>query len=260
MTIDSTPLAGKTAIVTGGSRGIGNAICRALSARGANVVIVYASQSSDKISAELAMELTNVNEGKKAIALRADLSGPAGDPEALIIFETLNAFPAGIDILVNNAGQAWAPVLGDIKPSDFEALFRVNTLAPLLLLQAALPHLNRPGRVINIGSVASRTALPGTSPLYSGSKAALDAFTRTAAVELGADGTIVNMVLPGGVDTDMAKGASTEMLAMIKQKTPVEHRLGRVEDIADVVAWLAEEGARWVSGQSISVSGGSVLL
>ena len=147
-----------------------------------------------------------------------------------------------------------------MTPQDFEQSFRVNTMAPLLLVQAALPHLRRPGRIINISSSISRRGAAGGALLYVGSKAALEATSRCLAHELGKDGTTVNCILSGPVDTDMMKLAPPAMLEAAMRATTVETRLGTVDDIADVVAFLASDEARWISGQCISATGGMVML
>lgn len=143
---------------------------------------------------------------------------------------------------------------------DFDQSFRVNTLAPLLLVQAALPHLQKPARIINISSSISRRGAPGGALLYVGSKAALEATSRCLAHELGKDGTTVNCILSGPVDTDMMKLAPKAMIEASMKNTPVEARMGTVDDIAGVVAFLASEEARWISGQCISATGGMVML
>lgn len=253
-------LAGKVAIVTGGSRGIGAGICRELSARGANLVIVYASDSSTPIAEQLVKELTDADGKKRAIKIQAELSMAPDSPEALIVYETLGAFPQGIDILVNTVAQPGGASIANLTAADFDAAFRVNTLAPMLLTQAALPHLNRPARIINISSSISKRGMPGPGLLYCGSKAALESMSRCLAYELGADGTTVNCVLPGPVDTDMMKSAPAQMVEASKRMTPVENRVGTVEDIAGVVGFLASEQGKWISGQCISATGGMAML
>lgn len=260
MTISNAQFAGKTAIVTGSSRGIGAAIARELAHRGANVVIVYASDKSQSTAAALGKELTDNATNKRAIAIQADLTGPAGVPEKYITSETLKAFPNGIDIVVNNVASVGGPTVETLTPLDFELTFRVNALAPLLLLQAALPSLNHPARIISISTTLSRRAAPGPSLLYAGSKAALESMSRVLAHDLGKEGTTVNCIIPGPVDTELLAKAPQQMIEMSKRMTPVENRVGTVEEIASVVCFLASEDAKWISGQCIGANGGLVML
>lgn len=123
------------------------------------------------------------------------------------------------------------------------------------MTQAILPHLRAPGRIINIGSVGARAGFAGRS-LYCSSKAALEGLTRCWAVELGAVGTTVNVVHPGPIETTMMEKIPPTILEAEKSRTAVEKRLGTVDDVAQIVAFLAEEGSRWVSGQTVSASGG----
>lgn len=123
------------------------------------------------------------------------------------------------------------------------------------MTQAVLPHLRRPGRVINIGSVAARAGFPGYC-LYGASKAAMEAFTRSWASELGKDGHTVNCVNPGPVESDMIQQINPDIVRKQKEGTPMEQRLGTVDDVAQVCAWLADERSRWITGQTISATGG----
>ena len=214
------PHEGKLGIVTGGSRGIGAAVARGLAAKGCNLLLVYTSESSTAPTEALCEELASVH-GVRVSPLRADLQ----DAEAAAprIVEAARAFFASynpsspaedftIDILVNNAGVSSNqflndPAKGPIQASEFDRVYRVNVLAPLLLMQTAAPHLPRPtaglhkGRVVNVSSVSSSIGYPGQS-VYAGTKAALDAMTRSWAREL-ADRATVNAVNPGPAWGDM---------------------------------------------------------
>jgi 3-oxoacyl-[acyl-carrier protein] reductase len=145
--------------------------------------------------------------------------------------------------------------LVEIRPEDFEFVYNLNVRAPVLLTQAVLPYLPRNGRVINIGSVGARAGFSNLS-LYCSSKAALEGLTRAWAAELGHNGTTVNCVNPGPVQSDMLDNIPKDIVEGQKKGTPLENRLGTKEEIADVVAWLAGPDSRWVTGQSLSVSGG----
>jgi 3-oxoacyl-[acyl-carrier protein] reductase len=164
-----------------------------------------------------------------------------------IVDETLKAFGKDIDILVNNAGTFSDKFTQDITPEHFDEIFYLNVRAPLLMVKAVLPHLRRPGRIVNISSVASRAAYPG-SGTYAASKAALEGYTRVWAAEFGKDGTTVNSVNPGPVQSEMLDKVSPEIVEPQKKATLVEQRVGTPEEIAEIVAFLAEPRSSWVSG------------
>lgn len=187
-----------------------------------------------------------------AIAVQCDLGVPASAGK--IVGETVKAF-SHVDIIVNNAGGMLAKPLQDITIEDFDKIFHLNARAPLLLIQAALPHLRRPGRIINLSSVGGRAHFPGLSA-YQASKAAIEGFTRGWAMELGVDGTTVNCVAPGPVQSDMLDEVPREIIKAQKDATCVERRVGTAQEVAEIVAFLAEERSSWVSGQTISASGG----
>jgi 3-oxoacyl-[acyl-carrier protein] reductase len=239
MTLD-----GKTAVVTGGSRGIGQAIVRRLAADGARVVFSY---RQDKAAAEaLAREVGN------AVAVRADQEDLAS-VEAL--FEPV---ADGLDILVSNAAILARAPIRDITPELFDRAMTVNAKFPLLALRRAEPLLRDGGRVIAISTL--NTAVPGPGiALYCASKAALEQLIKVAARELGPRGITVNTVSPGATDTDMLRSANPpEALEQATATTPLG-RLGTPADIADVVAFLAGPDARWITGQNIRATGGLML-
>ncbi|KAK5114181.1 hypothetical protein LTR62_002751 [Meristemomyces frigidus] len=248
-------LEGKVAIVTGGSRGIGASIAYDLASRGAKVMITYSSDRSKTSTDDLVSRIKSELQGS-ATDLQCDLKDP-GAPEQ-IVSATLKAFGPHIDILVNNAAVINDKKIADIKPEDFDEIFYTNVRAPLFMLQAVLPHLRAPGRIINLSSIGARAAYPGTG-LYSASKAALEGFTRNWAAELGKDGTTVNAVCPGPVQTEMLDKVDKAIVAPQLEATLVEKRAGTVEEIAEIVAFLAEGRSSWVSGQCISASGGHVV-
>ncbi|KAK1710646.1 short chain dehydrogenase [Colletotrichum lupini] len=255
----SLSLHGKVAIVTGGSRGIGAAIAVELAKRGANVVITFVSENSVSVAQDVVNSVKALGNGADAVAVRADVSSP--DSPVRVIEATVKAFGEHIDILVNNAGITSKLPVSEVTPANFQESIDVNLKGPFFMSQAVIPHLRRPGRIINITSVAARGGYASAS-LYLASKAGLEGFTRALAAELGPAGHTVNAVEPGVTETDMARdsGASEahgEHVKMIVAMTPFENRMGKPEDVASVVAMLAEEQANWVTGQTISASGGS---
>ncbi|KAF5022723.1 hypothetical protein F66182_5271 [Fusarium sp. NRRL 66182] len=248
-------LNGKVALVTGASRGLGAGFAYELARRGAKVIATYTSPSSEKLVKELSERVTSLGPPSQCIGIKADLIDPASPAE--VIRQAVAAFGPQIDILINNAGMEIVKPHTDLTTSDFDAIFHLNVRAPLLLLQAMEPYLpsSGGGRIINISSVGARCGFKNLS-LYCASKAALEGLTRSLAAELGEQGHTVNAVNPGPVQSDLLANIPKEIVAMQKSQTPAGHRLGQVDDIAQVVAWLASEESRWVTGQAISASGG----
>jgi 3-oxoacyl-[acyl-carrier protein] reductase len=237
-------LTGKTAVVTGGSRGIGRAIVRRLAADGARVVFSY---RHDKAAADaLAREVGD------AVAVRADQEDPAS------IEVLFGPVADGLDILVNNAAINPQAPIRDITPELFDRAMAVNAKFPLLAMRRAEPLLRDDGRIINISTL--NTALPGRGiALYCASKAALEQFTKVAAREFGPRGITVNTVSPGATDTDLLRSSNPpEALERTATLTALG-RLGEPADIADVVAFLASPDARWITGQNIQATGGLLL-
>ncbi|KAF7547270.1 hypothetical protein G7Z17_g7854 [Cylindrodendrum hubeiense] len=269
----------KLALVTGASRGIGLAITKTLAARGANLLLAYTSDSSAASTATLAAELASKH-SIKVIPVKADLSTVAG-PDSLIAQATAAFSPLRIDILVNNAGVAYNDNVTDINPDDFHRTYDINVLGPLLLVKAVVPFLptDRSGRIINLSSVSSSMGFVGQS-VYGGSKAALEAMTRTWARELSERCT-VNAVNPGPVRSEMYSRNSDEFKKLIKpfiQNAPlmaaregidppevVEDaktsggRAGEAEEVAGIVAMLAGPDSAWCTGQVICANGGMIF-
>ena len=244
-------LAGKVAIVTGASKGIGAGISKALAEAGAAVVVNYASsrEGADRVVAEIK------GKGGKAVAVQGDVAKVA-DVRRLFE-ETKKAFGAP-DILVNNAGVYQFEPLEAVAEAEFHREFDTNVLGSILTIQEALKHFGPNGAsVINISSVASVSAVPN-SVVYSATKGALDAVTRVLAAELGTRKIRVNTIAPGGVETE-----GTHRIGMIGSDfekqivagTPLG-RLGQPEDIAQVAVFLASQDAAWLTGERISASGG----
>lgn len=217
------------------------------------VTITYTSSSSEKGVDEILQKIEALDNGSRAIKIQADLRSPSSP--AKIVRETLTAFGSEIHILVNNAGTDLFKLFTDITPEDFSYIYDLNVRAILLMTQAVAHHLGPSGRIINIGSVGARYGFQEHS-LYCSSKAAVEGLSRVMAVELGSKGHTVNTVNSGPVQTELLDQIQPDIVAMQKSQTPAENRLGTTDDIAQVVAFLAEESSRWITAQTISASGG----
>ncbi|MCL6706723.1 3-oxoacyl-ACP reductase FabG [Pseudomonas sp. R2.Fl] len=242
-----TGLAGKRALVTGASRGIGAAIALELAEKGADVAITY-ERSADR-AAEVVRAIEGM--GRRGIAIQAD----SGDPEAVrrSLAEAVDAL-GGLDILVNNAGIALYGKIADISVDAIDALLDVNVRGPVLAAQAAIPHLGEGGRIITIGSAGAERIVGDTGTAYFMTKSALHAFTRGLARELGPRDITVNLVQPGSTDTDM-NPADGEFSGFQRDLIPLG-RYGEPKDIAAAVAFLATPAARHISGAILTVDGG----
>lgn len=244
-------LAGKVAVVTGASKGIGAGIAKGLAEAGAAVVVNYATskQGADRVVSEIAAK------GGKAIAVQGDMS-KAADVTRLFT-EAGNAFGA-IDVLVNNAGVYQFAPIEQVTEAEFHREFNTNVLGPLLATQEAVKHFGpNGGSVINISSVASVNAMPTTS-IYSATKSAVDSITRVLASELGPRKIRVNAIAPGGVDTEGVRDAGVLGSDFEKQmvaQTPLG-RFGQPDDIARVAVFLASDESAWLTGERITASGG----
>jgi len=252
------PLSGKVAIVTGGSRGLGEGMAYELGVRGANVIIIYTSQRSGPLADEIVSRITSLEHKPLATSIRGDLSSidvPTRVVDQALAWLKSAGRPKIIDILVNNAGVEVVKALGTITPEDFARVYDLNVRGALLMTQAVLPYLPAGGRIINISSVGSRSGFKELG-LYCSSKAALEGLTRCWAAELGKNGTTVNAVNPGPVQSEMLDNIPKDIVNAQKAATPIENRVGTVEEVAMVVCWLASAESRWVTGQTISASGG----
>ena len=248
----TTPLTGKIAIVTGASRNLGRAYALGLAEDGASVVVHYNSDSS-RADAEETLSLIN-SAGGQGITIQADLTR-VDDIERLFQ-EATSAF-GGIDILVNNAGMVLKKPVAEVTEEEFDQIFDVNTKSVFFTMRAASRLLRDNGRVINLGTtlLAATTGLYG---VYAGSKAPLEDFTRALAIEIGVRGITVNTVAPGPVDTSFFRGQETAESTAYLSHASVSGELGRIDQIAPTIRFLASAEAQWITAQTIFVNGGFV--
>ena len=243
-------LAGKVAIVTGASKGIGASIATHLAEEGAAVAVNYSSsrEGADRIVDEI------VRKGGKAIAVKANVTQQA-DREHLFA-ETLKTF-GQLDILINNAGVYEFAPIEQITDAHFRKMFDLNVLALLLMTQEAIKHFAKGGSIINVSSVAS-TAAPANTSVYSATKGAVDALTKALGKELGPRKIRVNTVNPGMVETEgVRSGGFNE--GPFRQETESHTPLGRIgqpQDVAPAVVFLASDDSAWITGESLFISGG----
>jgi len=244
-------LAGKVALVTGASKGIGASIAREFATAGASVVVNYASSPAD---AERVVHDIQ-DRGASAIAVQGDVSVPA-DVERLFA-TTMDAY-GRFDILVNNAGVYSPQPLETVTQQEIDRQLSVNLTGPIRTIQEALKYFGPDGgSIINIGSLDSARAVPGMA-VYSATKGAIDALTRVLAAELGPRGIRVNTLAPGGVETEgihavgfIGSDAETGMI----ERTPLG-RIGQPRDLAQVAVFFASDEAAWVTGERLTASGG----
>lgn len=248
-------LSSKTALITGGSRGIGREIATRLGQEGATVAIAYNGNRQGAEDAVSAIEKS----GGAAFALHADLANAESIPT---LFEELDRELNGrrgstaLDIMVNNAGNSGWGGLYDATPESWDTMIAVHARAPFFVIQSALNRLADNGRIINISSALGTRPQPMV-PIYSMAKAAINVFTHALAMELGPRRITVNAVSPGWVRTDMnaAVRENADIVKVIEGDTALG-RFGEPADIAAVVAFLASDEGRWITGQVIEASGG----
>ena len=241
-------LAGKVAIVTGASRGIGRAIALRLSQEGASVVVNYArgaDQAKDVVSAIEAA-------GGQALAVQADVRKTA---EIRDLFYRTQETYSQIDILVNNAGVILYKPLAEVTEAEFDNLFAINVKGTFFACQEAAKRMAEGGRIVNFSSSTTAMLLP-TYGAYVATKGAVEQLTRSLAKELGDRQITVNVSSPGPTDTELfTVGKTAEQIQRFTQMTALG-RLGKVEDIADVTAFLCSKQARWITGENLRVNGG----
>ncbi len=244
----SKKLEGKTAFVTGASRGIGAAIARRLAADGARVAITYARGADAAAAVVKAIE----SAGGKAIAIQAD----ATDPKAVqaAVEKTVSTF-GKLDVLVNNAGTAIPKKFEETTLEELDQMINLNLRGVFIATQAALKHMNNNGRIVSIGScVGERMMTPGLVP-YSATKGAIRMFTQGLSREVGDRGITVNNVQPGPIDTDL-NPASGDWATPQKAVTAL-NRYGKVEEVAALVAFVASPEAAYITGANLTVDGGT---
>jgi 3-oxoacyl-[acyl-carrier protein] reductase len=244
-------LAGKVAVVTGASKGIGAGIAKGLAAEGAAVVVNYASSrdGADRVVADITAK------GGKAIAVQASVSN-AADVRRLFA-ETVKAF-GSLDVLVNNAGVYQFSPLEDVTEDEFHRQFNTNVLGLLLTTQEAVKHFGAEGgSVINIGSTSTQINIPTTS-VYTATKGAVDSITRVLAKELAPKKIRVNSINPGGVETEGTHSLGiigSDFEKQMVAQTPLG-RMGQPEDIAPIAVFLASADSGWLTGEILLASGG----
>jgi len=254
-----TALQNKTALVTGASRGIGRAAAAALAEAGAHVLVHYGRSAQEAKSL-----VENIRaKGGRGDAIMADLGTPEG--ATLLAKEVRSIVGERLDVLVSNAGVSKAATIKDHTVEDFDNLFATNVRSPFFLVQQLLSILGEGSNIIVISSLGAR-AMVGTTDLdkpsllaYAATKGALETLVKYWAGILGPKGIRVNAVAPGVIDTDMSNFAKTEAGRNIVLGMQALKRIGKPEDVADVVAFLASDAARWITGASIPVDGGSKL-
>jgi NAD(P)-dependent dehydrogenase (short-subunit alcohol dehydrogenase family) len=245
-------LSGKTALVTGASRGIGRAAALALAQAGACVLVHYGrgAKDADAVVAEIRKA------GGRAEAAAADLAAPDGAHK--LAEQTRRIVGERLDILVVNAGISKAATVEDTTVVDFDSLFAVNVRAPFFLVQQLLPIMSEGSSVVFTSSLAAR-AVVGTIPAYAATKGAIDTLVKHLASALGQRGIRVNAVAPGVVATEMSNFAKTDTGRDYTLGLQALKRLAEPNDIGVVVAFLASHDARWITGDTIHVDGGSKL-
>jgi 3-oxoacyl-[acyl-carrier protein] reductase len=245
-------LISRTALVTGASRGIGRAAARALAAAGARVIVHYGSGSKE--AETLVAEIRAA--GGKADAVGADLGAPDGAHK--LAAEVKKLVGDRLDILVANAGVATPASIEDQTVAEFDRMFAVNVRAPFFLVQQLLPLLGEGSSIVLLSSLAARASV-GVLPAYAATKGAIDTLVKHFAALLGPRGIRVNAVAPGVIDTDMSSFVRSDEGRDYTLSIQALQRIGHPDDIADVIAFLASDAARWVTGDTLQAGGGSKI-
>ncbi|MBD0843424.1 SDR family oxidoreductase [Streptomyces sp. TRM68416] len=246
-------LAGRTALVTGASRGIGRGIAERLGRDGARVAVHYGRNETAAKETVAAIEAA----GGSAFAIGVELGVP-GDAEAL--WEEFDRHADGLDILVNNAGIGNTPPIDAIDEQAYDRVFAVNVKGPFFVVKHGVARLRDGGRIINISSGLARTAVMPDNIAYAMTKGALDVFSRDLSKILGPRGITVNSVAPGLIDTDITAEFLYGPAGGMAQAEAISAlgRVGQPADVADVVAFLASDDGRWVTGSWVDATGGSL--
>ena len=254
-----TTLENKTALVTGASRGIGRATAIALAKAGTHVFVHYGRSRQEAES--LVVEIRR--KGGNADAVSADLGTPEG--AALLAKQVRALVGDRLDVLVLNAGISKSVRIADYTVEDFDSLFATNVRGPFFLVQQLLPVLGEGSSIVVVSSLGARMVVgkPGVDSssilAYASTKGALETLVKNWAAIFGPSGIRVNAVAPGIIDTDMSNFTKTDAGREVALGMQALKRLGKPEDVADVVAFLASDGARWITGASVPVDGGSKL-
>jgi 3-oxoacyl-[acyl-carrier protein] reductase len=254
-----TSLQNKTALVTGASRGIGRATALALAEAGAHVLVHYRDNAQEAASVVAAIQAEN----GRADAIPADLGTPDG--AALLAKEVRSIVGDRLDVLVLNAGISKSVLIADYTLEDFDSLFATNVRGPFFLVQKLVPVLGEGSSIVVISSLGARLVIgkPGLEDpsilAYASTKGALETLVKNWAAILGPSGIRVNAIAPGVIDTDISNVTKTEAGREVTLGMQALKRVGKPEDVADVVAFLTSDAARWITGASIPVDGGSKL-
>ncbi|HEY4065288.1 MAG TPA: SDR family oxidoreductase [Burkholderiaceae bacterium] len=245
-------LSGKTALVTGASRGMGRATALALAKAGAQVLVHYGrgAAEAEAVAAEIRQA------GGRADAVAADLAAPDGAHK--LAAQVRDVVGDRLDILVANAGISVGATIEETTVESFDQMFAVNVRAPFFLVQQLLPILGRGSSVVLLSSLAAHASV-GTLSAYAATKGAVDTLVKHFAAALGERGIRVNAVAPGVVDTDMSKFARTDAGRAYTLGMQALKRIAQPGDVADAVAFLASDAARWITGDTLRVDGGSKL-
>jgi 3-oxoacyl-[acyl-carrier protein] reductase len=252
-------LEGKWALITGASRGIGRATALAFAREGAHVLVHYGR--SAKEAEAVVSEIRSI--GGQAVAIQADLSTPDG--AALLASRSRSAIGEKLDVLVANAGVSKAAPIAAYTVEDFDTLYATNVRGTFFLVQQLVPVMGQGSNIVVISSVVARFVVgaPGLENpsilAYASTKGALETLVKNWAAILGPQGIRVNAVAPGVIETDMSNFTKTDAGREVALAMQALKRLGKPEDVADVVAFVASERARWITGASIPVDGGSKL-
>jgi 3-oxoacyl-[acyl-carrier protein] reductase len=244
-------LKNKTAIITGAASGIGKAIALKLGSQAANVVVNYRSDKTENEAQSICNKI--ITSGGNAIAIKADISII---PQLTLLFEQTKEKFGAIDILINNAAVSVMKPVVDVTEEEYDFIFNTNVKAVFFGCQLAAKMMSDNGRIVNLSSATTGLMLPNYG-VYDSTKGAIEQLTRILSKELGSKNITVNTVSPGATDTEFFRNGKSEEFIKRLENMSAFNRLGTVDDIADSVAFIVSEEARWITGQNIRVSGGT---